>query len=138
MPISDRPWMDRVRHAVRPLLLEGDATTAAMARFLDLNLRTLSRRLEAEGTTFLRILEDARYSIARELLEVTELPIGAIAGTLAYTEHSSFSDAFRRWSGVTPSEWREMRRAAGGFGNAASCRYRSPHPVAKAGEAAQK
>lgn len=111
-PASDHVWTDRVKHAVRPLLLEGEATTASMARLLNLNVRTLSRRLETEGTTFQRILEGVRYSIARELLEVTLLPIGDIAGALAYTEHSSFSDAFRRWSGVTPSEWREKSRVS--------------------------
>lgn len=106
-PARDRVFTNKVRRAVRPLLLEGEATTASMARLLDLNVRTLSRRLELEGTTFQRLLAEVRFAMARELLEITELPIGDIAGALAYTEHSSFADAFRRWSGVTPSQWRE-------------------------------
>jgi AraC-like DNA-binding protein len=109
-PISIHPWTDRVKHAVRPLLLEGNATTAGMAKILNVNLRTLSRRLEAEETTFQKVLESVRYSMARELLEITDLQISEISTVLCYTEHSSFSDAFRRWSGVTPSEWRSMRR----------------------------
>jgi AraC-like DNA-binding protein len=106
----DRVWTDQVKHAVRPLLLRGLATTADMAGLLDVNLRTLSRRLAAENTTFQQILEEVRYAIARELLEITELHIGEIASALAYAEHSNFSEAFRRWSGMTPSEWRQIRK----------------------------
>jgi AraC-like DNA-binding protein len=109
-PAPDRVWTDRVKHAIRPLLLRGLATTSDMAGLLDVNLRTLSRRLAAENTTFQQILEEVRYAMARELLEITELHIGEIASALAYAEHSNFSEAFRRWSGVTPSEWRQIKR----------------------------
>jgi AraC-like DNA-binding protein len=43
---------------------------------------------------------------ARELLAVTDRPIGAIADVPSYSAHKPFVDAFRRWSGLTPSEWR--------------------------------
>jgi AraC-like DNA-binding protein len=109
-PATDRVWTDRVKHAIRPLLLRGLATTADMAELLDINLRTLSRRLEAENTTFQQILEEVRYAMARELLGITELHIGEIASALAYAEHSNFSEAFRRWSGMTPSEWRQLHK----------------------------
>jgi AraC-like DNA-binding protein len=109
-PTPDRIWTGRVKHAVRPLLLTGLATTADMAGLLDVNLRTLSRRLAAENTTFQQILEEVRYLMARELLEITELHIGEIASALAYAEHSNFSEAFRRWSGMTPSEWRLIQK----------------------------
>jgi AraC-like DNA-binding protein len=105
-PPSDRVWTDRVKHAVRPLLLRGEPTSFSAAARLKLNVRTLSRYLVSEGTNFQAILDDIRYAKARELLALTEMPIGEIAQALSYAAHGSFVDAFRRWSGVTPSTWR--------------------------------
>ena len=53
-PPGANPWSDRVRHAMKPLLLRGEPTAAAMAAHLDLSLRTLTRRLTEEGTGFRR------------------------------------------------------------------------------------
>ena len=109
-PPSDRLWTDRVRHAIRATLICGDVTNESAAANLGLGVRALSRRLEAEATSFHRILDDIRYATARELLTVTDLPIGEIADALSYSAHSPLVDAFRRWSGVTPSEWRSVVR----------------------------
>ena len=105
-PPSDRVWTDRVRHALRPLLLRGEPTSLSAATHLKLNVRTLSRHLASEGTSFQRILDEIRYATGRELLAVTDMPIGKIAQALSYSAHGPFIDAFRRWSGVAPSEWR--------------------------------
>jgi AraC-like DNA-binding protein len=110
-PPSDRVWTDRVRHAVRPLILRGEPTSLSAAAQFKLNVRTLSRYLASEGTTFQAILDDVRFAKARELLAVTTLPIGEIAHALSYASHPPFIDAFRRWSGVTPSEWRRDIRS---------------------------
>ena len=40
-----------------------------------------------------------------ERLEITELPIGDIADAVSYASHSNCGEAFRRWSGATPSDW---------------------------------
>lgn len=109
---SDRIWTDRVRRALRPLLLRGEPTTAAMAESLGVHLRTLARRLAEEGVTFQQLLDEVRYAMARELLATTELPVGAIADALSYSAHSNFNEAFRRWSGDTPSGWRRITRAS--------------------------
>ncbi len=105
-PAASRRWTDRVSHVLRPLLLRGEPTSAAAARHLSVNVRTLARRLAEEGTGFQAILDNVRYATARELLAVTDMPIGDIAHALCYAAHGPFIDAFRRWSGVTPSKWR--------------------------------
>lgn len=101
----------RVRHLVRPLLLRGDPSMAGMARSLGLGPRTLRRQLAAEGTVFETIRDEVRHNAARELLALTDLPVGDIAHALAFASHSAFGQAFRRWSGVSPTAW---RRAAAG------------------------
>ncbi len=77
-----------------------------MVAHLKMNVRTLSRRLAAERTRFRAILDDIRYVMARQLLVVTDMPIGDIAQALSYSAHPSFIAAFCRWSDAAPSEWR--------------------------------
>jgi len=56
-------------------------------------------------------MDEVRFAMARELLTVTDLEIGDIAKALSYSAHSPFVDAFRRWSGPTPSEWRRAAQS---------------------------
>jgi AraC-like DNA-binding protein len=78
-----------------------------VAQQLAMHRRTLNRRLEVLGTTFQSVLDDVRFSVARQLLRETELPVADIARTLGYTESSAFARAFRRWSGQAPIAWRD-------------------------------
>jgi len=69
-------------------------------------VRTLGRRLAAEGTTFARVRDEARYSMAIQLLSGTKLHAAEIAEKLGYANASAFTSAFRRWSGLPPSRCR--------------------------------
>lgn len=97
----------RVRHAVRPQLLRGDPSMAGMACSLGLGPRTLRRQLAAEGAVFEAIRDEVRFNAARELLALTDLPVGEIAAAIAFASHSAFGQAFRRWSGLSPTMWRK-------------------------------
>ena len=110
MPVPEKVWSEHVKHAIRPLILRGEPTTTNMATVLGVNVRTLARHLEREGTTFHALLESIRYSMARERLSITDLTVGDIADALDYAHQSSFTHAFGRWSGKTPSDWRSAAR----------------------------
>jgi AraC-like DNA-binding protein len=79
----------------------------AVASELGLNPRTLNRILGRQGTSFIRLLEDARYESARRLLRDSTGSVLSVAWSLGYTDASAFTRAFRRWSGMTPTEWRQ-------------------------------
>lgn len=100
----------RVRHRLRPLLQSGQPLMAATAAQLRMHPRTLRRRLAAEGQSFERIRDDVRFVMARELLALTELPVGDVAATLAFAAPGNFTEAFHRWSGTTPLAWRAAHR----------------------------
>jgi len=85
------------------------ATPAEAARRLGVGVRTLNRRLAAAGTTFSGLLDSSRHSIAVQLLGNTTIPAGQVATRLGYANTSAFTRAFRRWNGVTPSEWRKLQ-----------------------------
>lgn len=116
-PPSDKEWTERVNHAIRPLILRGQPTTSGMADLLGVNVRTLTRRLDGEGTTFQALLDTVRYGMARELLFITNMSIGDVADALAYAHQSSFTEAFVRWSGMSPSNWRRSTHEIGTDGS---------------------
>lgn len=72
--------------------------------------RTLQRRLQLRGVRFRDLLEEARRRVAIDLLSGSSMPVAEVAWRLGYSEPTSFSHAFRRWTGVTPGALR--RKAA--------------------------
>jgi AraC-like DNA-binding protein len=103
-------WRLNVENAIVPLLPHGQAQVAQVARRLGVSRRTLARRLESEGLTFLEILDGLRLDLANRYLRESALPISEVAWLLGYKETSAFDHAFKRWTGQTP---KQMRRAAG-------------------------
>lgn len=95
-----------VRHILRASIVAGNASMSEIAAEFAQHPRTLRRALEREGTTFVALRDEVRYTVVRELLMLTSLPLSDIAVTLGFGALSSFSHAFRQWSGETASEWR--------------------------------
>jgi AraC-like DNA-binding protein len=81
-----------------------DKTIAA--EIIGVSPRTLQRRLEEERTSFHEVLEQLRMQKAKVMLEDSDLKLIEIAFELGYENPPSFTRAFRRWTGVTPSEYR--------------------------------
>jgi AraC-like DNA-binding protein len=77
-----------------------------VAEKLGMSTRTLRRRLKEEGSNYRAQLDEIRFGLAREYLGKTNLAMEEICGLLGYSESGNFSHAFRRWSGVSPREWR--------------------------------
>jgi len=101
-----------------PELLPHDrAGLAEVARRLAMSTRTLSRKLHDEGTTFAKILDALRAALARRYLADRDLTVSEIAWLLGYQEVSSLTHAFKRWSGMTP---RQFRSATGESGTVAA------------------
>jgi AraC-like DNA-binding protein len=96
-----------LRRALRLLLRAGKSSGDELAQTLSLHRRTLNRRLQAQGTTFRKVLDEVRFEVARQLLEDTRAPLNEVAATLCYAEVSAFMHAFRRWTGTTPAQWRK-------------------------------
>lgn len=96
----------RVERVIPQLLPHGRAELSKVARQLGMSSRTLSRKLRDEGVTFAEILDRLRSALAKRYLGDRELPVTQIAWLLGYQEVSSFTHAFKRWTGMTPREFR--------------------------------
>lgn len=81
-----------------------------VAAWLGLSKRTLHRRLAGEGYPFRQLDERVRRSLAERLLDDSSLGLDSIAQQLGYAEAASFSRAFKRWTSVSPDQWRRQRQ----------------------------
>ncbi len=99
----------QVRSRLRLLLPEGRASAADVAAALGLSERTLHRRLEKEGTSFRGVLESFREAEAERLLAAGRMPLGEVALRLGFSDQTAWNRAFRRWKGMSPTEWSERR-----------------------------
>ena len=97
----------QIEELVARQLADGGCTLADIARQLEINERTLQRRLDRQGLRFSNIVERVRQSQAHEFLAQPALPLSEVATLLGYSEQRSFSRACRRWFGKTPAALRE-------------------------------
>ena len=74
---------------------------------MNMTSRTLRRHLSAEGASFRALLEEVRSTLAEELMTSATLTHSEIAERLGYADVTTFIEAFRRWKGVPPSEFRK-------------------------------
>lgn len=81
----------------------------AVAAELGVSTRTLRNQLARESSSYRKLVEDVRLSLAEELL-ATGVSVDAIADRLGYSDASSFSAAFKRWRGVAPRTYRPRSR----------------------------
>jgi AraC-like DNA-binding protein len=108
---SDESFVERVRLAIQQKLTGQRPTIEHIADALHISSRTIQRRLQEEGSSFQRVLEEARHQLARQYLNNSVLELNEAAYLLGYTDANSFVRAFRTWEGVPPARWREEQRA---------------------------
>ncbi|MEM7434810.1 MAG: AraC family transcriptional regulator ligand-binding domain-containing protein [Myxococcota bacterium] len=85
---------------------DAQASRANVAHAMKLTERTLQRRLAEEGTTFREVVEGVRCDRASALLRDPGVRVADIAYAIGYDEVTSFTKAFRRWTGDTPTAFR--------------------------------
>ena len=99
--------IEQVREAIAEGLLAGSAKETVVAQSLAMTVRTMHRHLAEAGTSFRKIRDEVLRQRAEELLLERRVPLGEVSYLLGYAEPSNFHRAFRRWTGLTPVQWRE-------------------------------
>jgi AraC-like DNA-binding protein len=111
-------FTERTRAAIAETLLAGHSSAEQVARRLAVSLRTLHRRLAEEGTSHGELVDDVRREQAMLHLAGHRFSIGEISFLLGFAHPNGFHKAFKRWTRMTPAQYREeaqspSARAAG-------------------------
>jgi AraC-like DNA-binding protein len=98
--------VNRVRACILEGIADGRATEEGAAEALHTSTRHLNRKLGEQGTSFKRLLNEVRQELAEKYIADPTLSLTEISFLLGFSEASSFSRAFKRWTGQSPSEAR--------------------------------
>jgi AraC-like DNA-binding protein len=102
--------VDAFQYAVTPYIHEPVLGSDRAAELCKMSKRTLARRLEAQGTTTIQEISRMRRARAEQQLRETGQSIARIASSVGYSDPAVFSRAFKRWTGLAPSQYRKNSR----------------------------
>jgi AraC-like DNA-binding protein len=105
--ISRSDIIARVRASFIGLLPSGECSKQNVAAQLNMSERTLQNRLVARGTSYSALLSETRRELAEQYMNQRLHSVSEVAFLLGFSEISSFSRAFRAWTGESPSGYRD-------------------------------
>lgn len=108
--IERQDLIERIRTLFAQRLEWENCDLDDVAKALNMPARRLRFELARAGTSFSQVLSDFRFALAKRLLARTEEPIERVVYLTGFSEPSTFYRAFKRWSGVTPLQYREQKR----------------------------
>ncbi|MDW4550124.1 helix-turn-helix domain-containing protein [Defluviimonas sp. D31] len=86
--------------------LEHTDPLAQFARNCGMHPRRIQRLLAAQGTSYRRIRDEARRSLAVKLVSESRIPFAEIAQRVGFSSLPALDRAFRQWTGKTPTAFR--------------------------------
>lgn len=99
-------FTQQVQQILQHLLHNGSASQTQLAAHLHLSLRTLQRKLTQEKLSYQQILDQERQVLAQHWLKENRFSIEEIASKLGFAETTSFYRSFKKWTGVTPAQFK--------------------------------
>ncbi|HIF50441.1 MAG TPA: AraC family transcriptional regulator [Thiotrichaceae bacterium] len=97
----------RVKAAIIEQLPSGNISQQMVAGALNMSVRNLQRKLKNIDTIFRELRDEIRQKLAKQYVTGTDVNLSEVAFLLGFSESSTFSRAYKRWHGVTPSEVRK-------------------------------
>jgi AraC-like DNA-binding protein len=105
--LSEHDLVTRVKKAIVGYLPSGEATLDNVATDLYMSTRTLQRSLQQEDTSFHSLLNESRMELAMDYVKDPKMDLTEVAFLLGFSELSSFSRSFKRWTGDSPAKYRK-------------------------------
>jgi len=103
-------FVGSLRQTIQLFLQAGNADIEQVAEASGLSVRSLQRRLAEKNLSYSRVVDQVRFDQAIALLNQLDLQIVDIAFELGYADAANFTRAFKRWTGVSPREFRLTQR----------------------------
>jgi AraC-like DNA-binding protein len=99
-------FLHLLRMILQPYLNGGRPDLSLVAEIVGMSTRTLQRRLQQSGSSYSEVLQEARFDLARSLLDEPGAKVIDVAMTSGYESQQHFTRAFRRFTGLTPTRYR--------------------------------
>ncbi|WP_017220274.1 helix-turn-helix domain-containing protein [Moritella dasanensis] len=106
--VLDKTFSSTFKLAIKPYLSMGKLPIKLAAEVLNINVRTIQRRLDKEGITYSKLVEGIILDQILELLSEFDLSITLIASKMGYSDSAHFTRAFKRQMQMTPRQYRKM------------------------------
>ncbi|HEY9657486.1 MAG TPA: helix-turn-helix domain-containing protein [Allocoleopsis sp.] len=107
-PVPD--FTGSLRQLIRALLQTGSPDIDQAATAAGMSVRSFQRRLTEENLNYSRLVDQVRFEAATSWLQDPSIQIIDIALELGYTDASNFTRAFKRWTGISPREFRRLHK----------------------------
>ncbi|MFD2230118.1 AraC family transcriptional regulator [Alkalimarinus sediminis] len=99
--------VDQVTASISTHLQSGEVSLGHIAATLGLSERQLQRKLKEEGLTYQGILDNTRKTLALKQIEDGMVDLYEITFLLGFSDQSAFQRAFKKWTGMTPGQYRK-------------------------------
>ena len=88
-------------------LPSGNCSRERVARSLNMSESAFQKKLKTAGTSYQELLDATRTELAKHYLSDTEMSVDEAAYMLGFSDCSNFARSFRRWTGTSPTDFRE-------------------------------
>lgn len=100
----------RVVEVLQKRIGQAPLSIGHIAEELNLSKRTLQRRLQQQDISFAELRDQLRFHYSIDYLIKQHLSIDSISASLDFSDRTSFTNAFKRWTGLSPSTFRKLFR----------------------------
>lgn len=100
----------RVVHSLHERVGHSDLSIDRVAEDVGLSKRTLQRRLQQQNANFAQLRDDIRFNYSIRYLIDDHMSVDLVSKALDFSDRTSFTNAFKRWTGLSPSVFRKLYR----------------------------
>ncbi|MDA9472190.1 helix-turn-helix domain-containing protein [Enterococcus sp. 5H] len=104
---TPKTFVETIQKVLFQVIPSGNFSLQDVALKIGISTRTLQRNLQAENTTFNRQLQEAQKVLSLNFLQNNNLRTAEIAYLVGFSEVSSFSRAFKKWTGKNISQYKQ-------------------------------
>jgi AraC-like DNA-binding protein len=109
-------YVDTLRALLKAYLSEGYPSARFAASLIDTSERTLARRLSGCGLTYGALVDEVRFTVAKDLLAEPDARIVDVGRAVGFDDQSHFTRMCRRIGGLTPNQMRKAARTSAANG----------------------